>query len=816
MTLATRGRVELSANRDTYWKFDEGTSKVSLVINDLEVQTIDDAGVVTPPSVFSGYATTIAQYRAHTMWPCGIAYDSSEDRWWRFELIAPAHAMNPAGDPASRTATVTIASPGVFTATAHGLVDGNTVRLVTTGALPTGLAADVTYYVVNKTTNTFELSLTSGGASINTSGSQSGTHTVHGPLTTQFMNRIDAWYSDDGGTTWEGRRTIYSDSYHRPVVAAIGNLGGNRFGGIISCTIDDERASNIRVQFSILSTDLGATWSSTKLTGITISRFVYGILQPFPAAFGGNDSSGYCVAAYAGADSYSHIYTLDNGDTWADADLKINDNVWSTFLQEPSVVYTQAGAIAFLRGGDGVNLHVITSSDGVTWSDFTDTGVPMGANPVHAVVDENDIVHVAVFDRENFDGSATDNTMRTYRIPAATLFYNPAALGQITARLEWIGGNRMIGYMQSKFVSGYGWMHIFKNRESWPTTTNAASADVVMITSVPRPSVARERNSPVVNLAHNPDFDFWQGGTSFAGITTQQVTADRWEYFPSSATATIARRTLTQRESLAFPHRPRYGLDLNIGATNAANAGLFQYHYNEDFYHLYRIARARQELTLVAMGLRAPLSNAQAAMQISYGSGGSTGATATASFPKAYASNSGPWCQVVRLPIAITGNPTIGTTPFIRFGIQQSADAACDTTLTGLFLLDGIALDEVFVEERLRRLQQVQRYRRLWSGTSLLNRFIAAGSVQSTTTLEVPVRFDTPMAMPLSAITVSSASHFRARTAAASATASGVAGSAYSELGCLLTLTTTGLTAGQAGSLEALDAAATILFSTGH
>lgn len=44
MTLATRGRLELSANRDTYWKFDEGTNKVSLVINDVEATSFDETG----------------------------------------------------------------------------------------------------------------------------------------------------------------------------------------------------------------------------------------------------------------------------------------------------------------------------------------------------------------------------------------------------------------------------------------------------------------------------------------------------------------------------------------------------------------------------------------------------------------------------------------------------------------------------------------------------------------------------------------------------------------------------------------------------
>jgi hypothetical protein len=87
----------------------------------------------------------------------------------------------------SSTFTVTIAAPGVVTWNAHGLSNGTAVVLSTTGALPTGLAAATTYYVVNATTNTFELSATKGGAAITTSGAQSGVHTV----TTQPTPTID-------------------------------------------------------------------------------------------------------------------------------------------------------------------------------------------------------------------------------------------------------------------------------------------------------------------------------------------------------------------------------------------------------------------------------------------------------------------------------------------------------------------------------------------------------------------------------------------------------------------------------------------------
>lgn len=76
------------------------------------------------------------------------------------------------------TITVTIASPAVVTWTAHGFALRDPVIFSTTGALPTGLTAGTIYYVSNVVNaNSFQLSTTQGGTSLNTSGTQSGTHT---------------------------------------------------------------------------------------------------------------------------------------------------------------------------------------------------------------------------------------------------------------------------------------------------------------------------------------------------------------------------------------------------------------------------------------------------------------------------------------------------------------------------------------------------------------------------------------------------------------------------------------------------------------
>lgn len=84
--------------------------------------------------------------------------------------------------PSKGTVTITIATPGVVTLASHGFQTGDMIYLTTTGALPTGLSQNTIYFVINVTTSTFRLATSAAnaaaGTAINTSGSQSGTHTL--------------------------------------------------------------------------------------------------------------------------------------------------------------------------------------------------------------------------------------------------------------------------------------------------------------------------------------------------------------------------------------------------------------------------------------------------------------------------------------------------------------------------------------------------------------------------------------------------------------------------------------------------------------
>lgn len=78
----------------------------------------------------------------------------------------------------AQTCTITIAAPGVITLASHGFDQGDPVVFATSDTLPTGLVAGTTYYVNKLTNDTFCVSAKYGGASITTSVSQAGAHTV--------------------------------------------------------------------------------------------------------------------------------------------------------------------------------------------------------------------------------------------------------------------------------------------------------------------------------------------------------------------------------------------------------------------------------------------------------------------------------------------------------------------------------------------------------------------------------------------------------------------------------------------------------------
>lgn len=113
--------------------------------------------------------------------------------------------------------TVTVASPAVFTLTAHGLIAGTPIRFTTSGALPTGLSVGVIYYVIaaGLTADNFEVSTTLGGTAVVTTGTQSGVHTVYYTTRNAFGILL----------TLSGTGEVFTDTYLGTLTGSLGNTG---------------------------------------------------------------------------------------------------------------------------------------------------------------------------------------------------------------------------------------------------------------------------------------------------------------------------------------------------------------------------------------------------------------------------------------------------------------------------------------------------------------------------------------------------------------------------------------------------------------
>jgi hypothetical protein len=134
--------------------------------------------------------------------------------WKDYLFVARTTSLDTYGPLSGQTFTVTIASPGVFTASQnHGLAANDTIIFSTSGALPTGITAGTVYYIIaaGLSATDFEISATQGGAAINTSGTQSGTH------------KYTAWKS---GNVF---KTIDSDTLWHPML--LSKLDGKLYGG---------------------------------------------------------------------------------------------------------------------------------------------------------------------------------------------------------------------------------------------------------------------------------------------------------------------------------------------------------------------------------------------------------------------------------------------------------------------------------------------------------------------------------------------------------------------------------------------------------
>lgn len=115
-----------------------------------------------------------------------------------------------------------------ITITSHGFVNGNKVRFISSGTLPGGLSANIDYFIINTTVNTFQISATLGGSAINLTSGGTGTHTVfrfHNLVAGDYVSIIGSNSDPVIDGTYEVQTVINGYSYTINVSNAVTTAG---------------------------------------------------------------------------------------------------------------------------------------------------------------------------------------------------------------------------------------------------------------------------------------------------------------------------------------------------------------------------------------------------------------------------------------------------------------------------------------------------------------------------------------------------------------------------------------------------------------
>jgi hypothetical protein len=201
-TLTIDGMVVISAHGG----FRVGTSAAPIALA--------QAGTINIIPATSGTATTSGFCEVQSLVTTSGGSAAKSNFFCYGEVPATRNTTLSTALAAGGTATMTIASPTVVSRTAHGLAVDQPISFYTTGALPTGITAYATYYVISTGfgANSFQISTSIGGAAVNTSGSQSGTHSLNPIIQTTATT---GWAVNDiislGGSTTKG--TVDTTAY---------------------------------------------------------------------------------------------------------------------------------------------------------------------------------------------------------------------------------------------------------------------------------------------------------------------------------------------------------------------------------------------------------------------------------------------------------------------------------------------------------------------------------------------------------------------------------------------------------------------------
>ncbi len=148
----------------TYYVISDG-----LTNTDFRLSATDNGAPIVIPSAGSG---------THRLFLEGLTKTTLRENYNYIDLTYYQPGEYVGGTTA--TCTISIASPAVITRSSHGFVAGDVIRFTTDGGLPTGISLNKNYFVISAGLglNSFRVSEAPGGTAVDTSGVQSGTHTV--------------------------------------------------------------------------------------------------------------------------------------------------------------------------------------------------------------------------------------------------------------------------------------------------------------------------------------------------------------------------------------------------------------------------------------------------------------------------------------------------------------------------------------------------------------------------------------------------------------------------------------------------------------
>lgn len=257
--------------------------------------------------------------------------------------------------------TITIASPGVVTKASHGLAAGDRVVFTTSGALPTGITAGTPYYVIatGLTANDFQFSATSGGAAINTSGSQSGTHTLRKRGERLMVD--GAKKTIDGATSYRGRRIEF---FQKSQLLDTSDGVTPRFD-VITTAIFDKDGLRLRHRLTALGI---INLSSAYLAMLSMSRWINNTSasgEQFSNAYWSPDYTEATTAVQADVENSASRYII-SGSSGYTVDMEVTEG-W-TIASRESFVQRGTNTVKIYQSPVGINqaasVTVYTTTNG--------------------------------------------------------------------------------------------------------------------------------------------------------------------------------------------------------------------------------------------------------------------------------------------------------------------------------------------------------------------------------------------------------------------------------------------------------------------